>query len=404
MGGMARFGAGIAVDLDLVRAAEAAVEQALDPLSGRTPDLVCVFVCGDDPDQTAAALERAASLSGAATTIGCTAGGVIGPGQAVEVTPAVSVWAGVLPGARLRGFHLEVLRTSEALAVVGMPEPDEPPDTAAILLADPYSFPADGFVERSNDVLERLPIVGGLATGLRGAGSTRLLLDGHVHERGAVGVVLGSTVAAAALVSQGCRPIGPAMTVTAADGNQILGLAGRPAIERLEEIVTDLPPEDQALVTRGLQIGLAMDEYAERHEQGDFLVRGVVGADRERGALVVGDLVEVGRTVRFQVRDAGERPRRPRRRARRLRSGSGLDAVDGALLFSCNGRGRALFRAPSTTSTRSNACCTPTGWPASSPRGDRSGSRPQPPARVHGVAARVRPARGRSALSVALGR
>src|SRR2546423_8519491 len=95
-------------------------------------------------------------------------------------------------------------------------------DEVAVLLADPYSFPIGAFVEQVNGSLPGLPFTGGLANGLRGAGSTRLLVDGRVHHRGAVGVVLSGPVAARTLVSQGCRPVGPAMTVTAAEGNTLL--------------------------------------------------------------------------------------------------------------------------------------------------------------------------------------
>jgi small ligand-binding sensory domain FIST len=216
-------------------------------------------------------------------------------------------------------------------------------DAVVLMLADPYSFPIDAFVEQAGDVLPGLPISGGLATGLRGAGSTRLLADGVVHERGAVGVVLGGAVRAHPAVSQGCRPVGPAMTVTAADRNAILELAGVPALDKLEEVVASLAPADQALVTQGIQLGIAMDEYVEEHRRGDFLVRGVAGADPERGALVVGDVVQVGQTVRFQVRDAESAQADLEVTLGRLRSAYRLDPVEGALLFSCNGRGVDFF-------------------------------------------------------------
>ena len=80
-----------------------------------------------------------------------------------------------------------------------------------------------------------------------------------------------------------------------------------------------------------------MDEYAEEHGQGDFLVRGLVGADDERGAVAVGDVVEVGRTVRFHVRDA-DAADADLACPQRFRDAEGVDAA-GALLFSCNGRG-----------------------------------------------------------------
>jgi small ligand-binding sensory domain FIST len=281
-------------------------------------------------------------LTGAPSSVGCSGPGVLGSSGAVEAASAVAVWCAVLPEVHVRTFHLEVLPADAGMAVVGMPERADD-DAVAILLADPWSFPIDGFVERSNDALAGLPIVGGLASGLRGRGSTRLFLDGEAIERGAVGVLLGGPVGARTLVSQGCRPVGPAMTVTASDGNVILELAGMPALAKLEEIVTELEPAEQALATTGLQIGIAMDEYAEDHDQGDFLVRGIAGADEVRKGLVVGDLVPVGRTVRFQLRDAAAADADLRLSLRKFRKDSSLDTIEGALLFSCNGRGARLF-------------------------------------------------------------
>ena len=336
-----RCGDGLGEDADLVVAAERAVAAALPALDGAVPDLAAVFVCSPDPDQAEAALLRAAQLTGARATVGCNAPGVIGGGRTVEHASAVSVLVACLPGAHLRSFHLEVLRTAESIAVLGLP-PQLPDDTGALLLADPYSFPVDSFVEQTAGVLPGLAVSGGLAAGPTGAGSTRLLVDGHVHDRGAVGVTFGGRYAATTLVSHGCRPVGPVMTVTAAVGNELLELAGVPAISKLEQLVADLPPEEQALVTGGLLLGVAMDEYADEHSAGDFLVRGLVGATRERGSLSVGDLVEVGRTVQFQVRDAQTASDELRTV---LRSAYPDDDVPpaGALLFSCTGRGAGFF-------------------------------------------------------------
>jgi small ligand-binding sensory domain FIST len=340
---VALCGDGLAVGTDLVAAAESATRQALEPLGGLRPDLVFVFVCSPEPDEVCAALERAAKASAGRTAVGCNAAGVIGRGQGVELTSAVSVWAAVLPGARLRSFHLEVLTGTDSVTVLGLP-PAQGSDSAALLLADPYSFPVGAFIEQVADALPWLPISGGLANGLRGAGSTRLLVDGHVHERGAVGVLLGGDVRARAVVSQGCRAIGPAMTVTAADGNVLLGLAGRPALDKLEEIVGLLPPRDQALVTAGLHLGIALDEYTDDHDHTSFLVRGVVGADSDRAGLVIGQAVSVGQTVRFQVRDADAADADLAATLQRCRAGGRPgESVDGALLFSCSGRGSNLF-------------------------------------------------------------
>lgn len=334
---MARFGDGVATGPDLLGAAETAVKQAIAPLD-RRPDLACVFVCGDDPDLVAEAAHRAMRAADARTVLGCTASGVIGGSRGVEETNAVSAWTGVLPDARLEPFRLETMRTEERLVVLGMPEARDD-DVVGMLLADPYSFPVDAFVERSGDVLPGLPLVGGLASGGGGPGSVRLFIDDEVIDSGAVGVVIGGPIVAATLVSQGARPIGPTMVVTKAEDNILYELAGAPALNKLEQIVAELTTEEQSLAAGGLLIGVAMDEYADEHEQGDFLVRGVVGADTDASAIAIGDVVEVGRTVRFQVRDASA----AEDDLTDLLARFDLPSVEGALLFSCNARGRAMF-------------------------------------------------------------
>lgn len=337
---MARFGDGLAQDGDLLVAAERATAAALAPLGGHTPDLVCVFVCGDDPGDVAAAGLRVAELARPRALVGCSAAGVLGAGGGVEARRSVSVFAALLPGAQLRTFHLEVMRAEAGAAVVGLPERHEQ-DEAIVLLADPWSFPVDGFVERAGEALPGLALVGGLAAG-RSAGDTRLFVDGRSVERGAVGVVLAGT-GARAVVSQGCRPVGPAMTVTDAVGNVVRGLAGSPALERVQRVLADLPPEEQALASVGLQLGIAMDEYAEEHERGDFLVRGILGSEPGTGGLVVGDLVDIGRTVRLQVRDADAADEELRMLLARHRAAQDGRPSGGALVFTCNGRGAALF-------------------------------------------------------------
>jgi small ligand-binding sensory domain FIST len=332
-----RFGDGLATGPDLLAAVDDATAQALAGLGGARPDLVCVFASGESPVVLDAVSERVAARSSASSLLGCSAGGVIGGGHGVEGRTAVAVWAAVLPGVRIRTFHLEVMTGGPTAAVVGLPPPEE--GDVAVLLADPWSFPADGFVAQANRAVPGLPVVGGLAGGPAGAGSTRLYVDGRSVQRGAVGALLSGSDARA-VVSQGCRAVGPAMTVTEAAGNVVRGLAGQPALRKLEQVLAELPPQDQALASSGLHLGLAADEYA---DDSDYLVRSVLGAERESGGLVVGDLVEVGRTVRLQVRDAEAADADLRAVLARHRDAAA--PVGGALLFSCNGRGAHLFGA-----------------------------------------------------------
>jgi small ligand-binding sensory domain FIST len=141
------------------------------------------------------------------------------------------------------------------------------------------------------------------------------------------------------------------MTITAAEGNVIEELASRPAIARIRQAIGELEPREQALAAEGLMLGIVIDENQPQYERGDFLVRPIIGADPDSGALALGEQVRVGQTVRMHVRDGATADEDLREalgaRARAL----GADGAAGALLFTCNGRGSHMFDVPDHDAT-----------------------------------------------------
>src|ERR1700721_1464491 len=90
--------------------------------------------------------------------------------------------------------------------------------------------------------------------------------------------------------------------VTAAEGNVIHELAGKPAVASIESVIAELSMADRALIASGLLIGIVIDGGKPEYEQGDFLVRGVLGADSATGSIQVGATVSVGQVVRLTAR------------------------------------------------------------------------------------------------------
>jgi small ligand-binding sensory domain FIST len=302
---------------------------------GVEPDLVVVFA-------SAAHVEFLGEISAAISTVlrpgtllGASASSVLAGTEEAEEVPALSVWAAwtepVRP-LRLATGPVHDDGDGPAVMVQGVPA-DVPLGCTLLLLADPHSFPADGFLTQLAAARPDVMVVGGLASAASQPGGNALVLDGEVHRDGAVGVVLPPTQA---IVSQGCRPVGDPMVVTRSDRGFLMELAGKPALDRLTELATDLPIEDRALLARGVQLGVAIDEHRLDFGRGDFLVRPVLGADRDRGVIAIGTEVAVGTTVQFHVRDAASADEDLREL---------LDGVDGsgALVFTCNGRGERLF-------------------------------------------------------------
>src|SRR5258708_1829239 len=118
--------------------------------------------------------------------LGATMVGVVGGAHEVEDAPGVAVFAVSCPDATLTPVALDLERTPDGAAVTGWPDLDGDPSTL-LLLADPFSFPLDGFLARLRDDRSDLQVIGGAASAAHRPGGNRLGLDGPIPTTGAVG-------------------------------------------------------------------------------------------------------------------------------------------------------------------------------------------------------------------------
>jgi len=319
--------------LEAVRDVEAA-------LGGAEPDLAYLFLSPSHLDEVEIAAALVRERLRPARLLGCVAEGVVGGRRELESGAGLSLWAGALPGARVDTFHLEAVAAEEGVAVAGVPDFDDP--ALVTMLVDPFTFPAGGFLRLLNEEHEGLPLVGGIAAGAGAPGSQVLIVDDATHASGVVGATV-SDVPVRTIVSQGCAPIGRDAVVTRAEENVVFELAGEPALERLKADLGSLPPERLRLAANGLLVGIVIDENRAEYRRGDYLVRALLGADEDSGAIAVGDEVRVGQTIRFHVRDAASADEDLRES---LAGGLAGETAAGALLFTCNGRGTHMFSEP----------------------------------------------------------
>jgi small ligand-binding sensory domain FIST len=334
-----RIGAGFSTSESVWDAATEAAREARVHRRGDV-DLAFVFLSSAHLGEPRAAVEAVREELAPRHLLGCVAEGVVARARELEQGPAVAVWAGTFPGATVECFHAAAEETEHGLVVAGLPELDDPGLVA--LLVDPFTFPVAPFLVGLNEAYGRIPLVGGIAAGGGRPGEQALILHDEIVVEGAVGAVV-SGLPVHCVVSQGCRPIGREAVITRCEDNVVYELAGRPALERLRDELTALSAEEQALAERGLLAGLVIDENRPEYDAGDFLMRGLLGADEATGALAVGDLVRVGQTLRFFVRDAASADADLRRALAGAPTGA---RAAGALLFTCNGRGTNMFPEP----------------------------------------------------------
>lgn len=342
------FTAALSTATDVTRAADEVCTRARADFP-ETPDLAVVFLSPHHADAAEIIAAAVHTRLAPRCLLGCTGESIVGNDQEVEDAPALSLWLGRwTKPVQLAPFHLTLDQTPDGFSLFGLPDALLDADATRsilLLLGEPYTFPADAVLQQLNEDQPGLRVVGGMASALGAPDQNRLLLDNAIHRQGAVGVLLQGPVTVRTIVSQGCRPIGEHMVVTRAQRNLIQELGGQTPLARLQQLWPALGDRDRQLVQQGLHIGRVINEYQSEFRRGDFLVRNVMGLNRDTGALAVTDHVRVGQTVQFHVRDAAAADEDLHTLLEQDLAAHGKPP-DGALLFTCNGRGTRLFAEP----------------------------------------------------------
>ena len=338
---------------DLVAAIREAAASLRGDLAGAEPNLILMFLSEHHREGFREASALVGSEFGSGLVLGCTARSVIGAGLEVEHGPAVSLAAALLPGVTLQPFHYEMNDLPDAErarevwrerfgAAEGTPH--------CLLLSDPFSFEVEPLLRGLDAAFPASRVVGGVASSGTTPGDNALYVGSEVHRKGLVGVALSGDIEVDAVVAQGCRPVGSPMFVTRARENVLYELDGRPALVVLQELYRSLSPEDQTLCRGSLFLGIEMKEAQAEYQHGDFLIRNLLGSEEDSGAIVVGAMLHERAVVQFHLRDA--RTSAEDLDVRLERAAGQLPApVEGAVLFSCLGRGAGLYGEPHHDST-----------------------------------------------------
>lgn len=351
----------MAAGLSSLARAEHAARQAFDQAAEQLPDgpasadLALVFFSSAHSGQAGLIASAARAAMPNATIVGCSAESVIGGSQELEDRPGLSVLACHMPGVDVRTFPLSRLtnidpanpsQVERVREIAGMSHQHR----ATIVLPDPYGLPTGrvlGVLDKASRLGladdEHPVILGGMASASDGAGGNAFLLDGQVIRDGGVGLSINGPVVVDTVVSQGCRPIGPNMVVTAGQGNNVHRLGGRPAFQAIREVIADLDEDEKQMLSRGVFMGVVVDEHRRHFGRGDYIVRAILSANESDGSIALSDYVRIGQTVRLHARDAttAHEDLELLLDAQKLH-----EHPAGCLLITCNGRGTRLFDQP----------------------------------------------------------
>ncbi len=349
----------LSTKVSLEAAVNEVTQQVLSGLEGRSPDLGILFVSNTFASEYPRLLPLIAEKINITHLIGCSGGGIVGDGRELEQVPALSLLVAHLPDVQMRTFHI----LEEEL-----PDLDSPPDLwqtlisvdpkeqpSFVILGDPFSFPITDFLRGLDFAYPSTVKVGGLASS-GGLGANALFCDrgddGYKLQRqGLVGVALWGDITIDAVVAQGCRPIGKPLQVSECDRNIILSLDDKTPLEVLQDVVSELDPSDRDLAQHSLFIGVVMNEFKLMPEQGDFLIRNIIGVDPKTGAIAVGDRMRPGQRIQLHLRDAKASEEDLEEALIRYHGQVDPSQPSAAVMFSCLGRGERLYGKPDFDST-----------------------------------------------------
>ena len=292
------------------------LEQLAEP-----PDLAVLVVSGAHGRQFEQIAAVVRTALGPRSLIGACASGLVAGEDAVVEQPAIALWAGTGHGASTLG--LEAMPDG-AVAVIGG-DLDEAEAGSLVLVLGGPTFPLAAAVEALWRRHPAVAIVGATVAGGARRGDNKLLRGEEVSTSGAVGLVLPPRTDL--VVSRGFRPIGVPLVVTSADGPLIRELAGRPILDRLDEVLLGLDEASAATVSRSLHLGQVVDEHLVRFGPGDFAVRQVREVDPVARTLSVDPPVAVGATVQFLGEDAAGADQDLREQLAGLRAAGALALV-----------------------------------------------------------------------------
>jgi small ligand-binding sensory domain FIST len=322
----------------------AAAEEALAECGGQ-PSIGFLFLSPSWLPQINEVLDLVRVHGRVPLLVGCVGGGLIGVDREVESAVGMSLLLVRLPDAELTPVLISTEQIEESTGpAYWQMETGLGPDQVDswIVFANPFASGLETWLAEWNIAFPDAPSIGGLASGIS-AGEQALLLDGKLVDAAVLALaVKGGKVRT--LVSQGCKPVGEPFTITQADENLVYALGSRPAYQVLSETFNRLSSEEKERARGNLFAGLAATEYVADLKLGDFLVRNLLGADPDTGAVAIGARARPGQTLQYQLRD---------------RITAHADLVDRAngcrtqgctpfasLIFSCNGRGHRFFGVP----------------------------------------------------------
>lgn len=310
---------------------------------GGDADLALVFISPEFAPQLKEVIEIIQIHARCPKVVGCSAGGLVGAGQEEEKLLGISLLFLKMPTASLlvQSMGKSEEDSSDSTSWNEVKNFAENGCSGFLMLSNP-SYMSEAWIQKWNHHVGKIPTYGGLASGAIKAEDLFIFNEDGMLDFASIVIGFRGGVQFKGFVSQGCRPIGEPFTITKAEKNFVYQLASKKAFDQLQTTFNCLPDEIRDQAQGNILAGLAVNEYIEEFNTGDFLVRSILGGDPKSGMLAIGAFPRVGQTLQFQLRDR-ETAKEDLNAKLAQAKWTMNQAPFAALSFSCGARGEEFF-------------------------------------------------------------
>jgi small ligand-binding sensory domain FIST len=334
---MVRAGAGISTSDDGRKAVEEASTAALAGAGGA--DLAILFATPAFQEPLAPLLAAAVDALGTPIVVGASAHGVLAAGIECEHQASVAVMA--LADIDAQAFLIPEVRGEEARvgAEIAARIPGGPKAEDLVVLFPDPRLDAAALVLGLDAELRPARVVGaGAADPVRS--SPAQWCGRQVETEAVAGLVIRGTRARVG-VTQACRPTTELLTVTRVEGNWVLELDGRPALDVYREGALGALADDLPRAAAFVLVALPNDG-ATSLRPGGYRVRHVIGFAPERRAFALPEAVGRGQQIGLAIRE----PEAARVDLKAMLAELREERPALGLYFNCCARGSSFFGVP----------------------------------------------------------
>lgn len=322
---------------DPLGAAEEASLAALRAAGLEAAESALLFSSGHDAAAIPGLLERAVRILGSERLAGASSHGVLANGVEEEGRPAVGVLA--LAGLEAHSFLLSELASEEGRAgpeIAARIGAAPTPADLVLAFPDPVALAPDKLLASLDEAL-RPAAVAGAGSAPAGVGPALQWGDGRIATGAVSGMVVRGKHPSTIGITQACRPATGWMQVTRSQGNWLLELDGRPALDVYTEVARE--PLAADLRRAAAFLLAALPRAGDSLEPGSYLVRNVVGFDPNRRSFAIGERIAVGDRLSLVLRN----PESARADLKAMLGLVGGGPFAFGLYFDCCARASSLF-------------------------------------------------------------